>query len=77
MPDPNNGMEATPSDAGAVFGCSGSQVDTLQALEMLHMPQSAEEDLEPALQRLSFDELLVIQIQLLLRRSFIRCFWHH
>ena len=43
----------------------------VQALTTLHKPEP-EQDLERARERLAFDELLVVQIQLLLRRSFIR-----
>ena len=43
----------------------------MQALTTLHKPEP-DQDLERARERLAFDELLVVQIQLLLRRSFIR-----
>lgn len=47
----------------------------MQALTTMHQPQ-AEDDLERARERLAFDELLMVQIQLLLRRSLIRSVPH-
>ena len=44
----------------------------VQAVQSIHLPPSLEE-LEQARRRLAFEELLLLQLTLLLRRHIMRC----